>query len=168
MYISFYKREKHRCPDKEENRRKIRNKAFVTRKKLLLLETIIPLMVAGVIYYFFCPDVYFVKMLDRIFAIGERHKVISNDAVVLFLRNFGLDFVWAFSFSVLISFFVEKRKWLRVVIPFSMGLLIEILQKYHVISGTFDYFDILAEALGIALAYIICLLQEVLINEKKE
>lgn len=142
-------------------------RVVLPREAIMALEILLPLVIAGLFYYLYCPDVFFVRGIDAVIGSDRLHIVpCEGRTLYYFFRNYCLDFIWAFSFSVSVRFFTGRYRWLSAVIPIVFGAALELLQKANVFPGTFDYFDILAEAIGTALAYIILFIQEVLIYEK--
>ncbi len=142
-------------------------RAVLPRTATMALEILLPLVIAGLFYYLYCPDVFFARGIDTIIGSDWLHIVpCEGRKLYYFFRNYCLDFIWAFSFSVSVRYFTGSYRWMSAVIPVVFGGAFELLQKANVFPGTFDYYDILAEAIGTALAYIIIYFQEVMIYEK--
>lgn len=120
------------------------------------LFVVIPIVAGGLIYYLFCPSVTFVKFIDSITNINV-HITCDNteNIVILILRWYLFDFLWAFSFSSAVYlFFVNKRLsyTMSLIIPVVFGVVYEMLQKYGIAKGTFDIGDILAEFIASGLS----------------
>ncbi len=68
------------------------------------------------------------------------------------------DGLWIYSFTsaILIYWNNDNQKTkLWLLIPFTTGILIEILQAFKLFSGTFDYLDLTFLILGLSLSKII-------------
>ena len=123
---------------------------------IIVIFIIIPLILGAIFYYIYCPDVYFVQFIDQI--IKKPIHLRNNNYLVVFMRNHGLDLIW--SFSLTLSFFLISLEYkynylLYILIPLLIGLCLEFLQRYNIISGTYDTLDIIFELCGVVLAFII-------------
>ncbi len=127
--------------------------------KLFILLVLIPLCIGAFVYYLCCPDVLFVKCLDRYTGIGFHFpQEVSRNVVLVFFRNYILDLLWAFSMTCMICIILWKSRFYRFAfsIPLITGILLEFFQKEHVLSGTFDYYDIMFEFVGVVIALVVC------------
>lgn len=106
-------------------------------------------MIGGMFYYFFCPDVYFVKMIDSVTNLSIHFRTDEN-LIIMLVRNYLLDLIWAYSLSGVLFLFENGRK--PYLYSLGLGIIMELLQYFKIIAGTADYFDIIAELLGIILA----------------
>jgi hypothetical protein len=117
---------------------------------VLLLNTIAPVFIGAMFYYIFCPDIWFVHILDNLFDGGWHIRLRTGNRLIRFFRYYLLDFVWAYSFMSAILILFEKsfnrRVLYVVVILFETAL--ELLQIIPQIRGTFDVFDILTEVIA--------------------
>ncbi len=105
------------------------------------------LLTGALCYYLFCPDVLFVRALDRVLPFSFHVAADSFPAAFKVFRNYGLDFLWAAALSSCSVLFAEKRKHLfgltaSIVIFESV---IELMQRSPSIPGTFDICDLLIE-----------------------
>ena len=134
-------------------------KTLMCTRKWLVLMIVLPLVFGALLYYFFCPDVFFVLLIDRITGL-EVHAPdrIARLSFVRILRNYLMDCIWAFSFANTFFLIIKEKQIWRVVIvmmPILAGICLEIFQRLGIISGTFDVIDIIVEAAGATLAFII-------------
>lgn len=127
-------------------RYKIRNRIF------LIINTVIPLLVGGVLYYLFCPNVYFVKMIDSVLGDGIHFSYTSN-IWWKFARNYLFDFFWAYSFTSAISAIVNNKVF-RFVVSIIFICTLEILQKFFTQLGTFDFIDLIVEICAIFIVWL--------------
>lgn len=117
-----------------------------------------PLVLGGLFYYYFCPDVHYVSLIDGVIKHGihaPKHLVVNP--VIVFIRNYIIDMLWAISMASTIALILignRKVYWL-VFVPVIIGLVLELLQKKGLITGTFDVIDILFELMGAIIVYIL-------------
>ena len=106
------------------------------RKKIVLIivNIFLPLVIGSLIYYFY-----------------KRNIVISD-----LIRNFTPDFLWfySFTFSILILRQFNLLNKVTVAIYLASPLIFELFQKYNLIPGTFDFYDIIAYYTGGIIAFI--------------
>ena len=88
-------------------------------------------------------------------SIGVLIYLIANknsSASIIFIRNYGADFCWLFSFVFALHPFVsqlfKKSAFITVSFCFVFGTIFEILQKDNLIKGTGDFGDILSYLLA--------------------
>lgn len=122
-----------------QNRRRINSKNCI-------VNTIIPLIIGGGLYYLFCPQVLFVKQLDLLFGVGFHVSQIRNSFFMVF-RNYFFDFVWAYSFSSAVSA-ISENKVIRLSIPIIFVSVLEVMQMFIPKWGTFDLIDIIIEVIA--------------------
>ncbi len=131
------------------------------KKKLIigLTTVMIPLILGALLYYIICPEVFFVKLIDRYtdFNIHIEYQTEQNRVTEIF-RNYFFDFIWAFAFTNALNLIFNndtiahlKGCFISVVV----GALFEVLQLVRVVYGTFDVWDILSEILGTVCAFFI-------------
>ena len=122
------------------------------RRIFLWLSVAIPLVIGGAWYYLFCPNVAFVRGMDQWIGTDVRRHGWEGFALHSWMRCYGLDFLWAYSFSCGLYVFTEHKKEIAFFLPVICGSILEILQSKNMISGTGDGRDVFAEILGTALA----------------
>ena len=118
--------------------------------KLIRIITSICLLFIGLLFY--CnlkSDTIITKAFSPYLIIK-----ISNQSVVFdFIKNWGCDIIWSSSFYILLSAFYPIKSSLIIVSLFS--LIIEMLQMFLPVLGTFDCLDIFFEILFVILIYLI-------------
>lgn len=135
----------------------------ITKKNSLIIFSIsfvaFPIIIGAVLYYLFCPNVWFVKLIDTWF--GELNRTsIEYDTVpfLKFIRNYLFDFIWAFAMTNAIFIILNNNaKPIRICLTISviLGITMEILQLLGIAEGTFDIWDIVTEGLGSVLGAIV-------------
>jgi hypothetical protein len=130
------------------------------KKKLLFLNCFLPMATGGLIYVFFKPTAYVSSVFNRIGFISRLSSITSQTDgwFISFLKYWFCDFLWAYAlaFCLLLIFENAKQKYVPpILISCLLSVTIEALQGFHIISGTFDWWDLLAEFLAIAIAVII-------------
>lgn len=127
--------------------RRMRNKKRVS---FIVLNIGIPLLIGGLLYYLFSPDVLFVRWLDSFLPIHFHASLESIPLSLKVLRNYAFDILWAYSLTVAmlcieLPFFSSMRN--LILFIFVLEAVMETLQLMPCINGTFDVYDIAAEAI---------------------
>ena len=107
----------------------------------------IPLTIGCVLYYVFCPDVFFVRVIDCALRCGFHIELNSDWLIVRLCRFYLFDVLWAYSltFAVIsISNYVFNT-WIMFAGIIVFEIIMELLQVIAVIPGTFDIWDMVAE-----------------------
>lgn len=116
-----------------------------------LINIFIALILGLLIYIVFRPDTYISKWFSESthlgsIAIGMR---VKKNIVIAFLRNYMGDFLWAYALTYSVQIFIEanrKKGYIALIIScIIFEILIEVMQKLNIISGTFDLYDIIVE-----------------------
>ena len=140
------------------NKKNYRNEIYCF--KILIFGILLPIVICGIIYYLFFPEVYFVKLIDKYIylQIHLKPQIWSHEFLKLY-RFYAFDLVWAFAFANTLFVLYSQRSFifLNFIVPILFGGLFEILQKHKVIFGTADLFDVFIEIMGSLLATIIYL-----------
>jgi len=134
-------RNSNRCSKKSQNK--------------IILSIVIPLILGGLLYYIFCPDVDFVIFIDRISNTRFHFYINKNNKVIAFFRNYFFDVLWAYSLSFAMYLCCKELKYRSFIIcflPLILGASLEILQKVKIINGTSDILDVVAELFGVIAA----------------
>ncbi len=115
-----------------------------------VLNILIPLIIGSLIYVFYSPDTYFVRVLNVF--IDTKQNVFTK-----ILRNYFCDFCWAYSLAFVLSYIYKESLSIKISIiaPISVGTALELLQLFGIISGTFDLLDIFAELVACIICYLI-------------
>lgn len=117
---------------------------------------LLPLLIGGILYYLFFPEVTFVKVLDSNMPFQYHIRgMFNNYALVQFLRFYLFDFIWAYSFANMLLIILSEIR-IKIlytyIIVLGIGVLYEFSQFIGLLSGTFDFLDISAEGIGITIA----------------
>ena len=119
---------------------------------------LLPLLLGGILYYIFCPNVFFVKCIDSVTEIEVHLRPDMNNLIMRLVRFYGFDIIWAFSFTNMFFILVSiLHNWRNryILIPIVFVSSIELLQKTDIMHGTFDYIDIVVQIIGSLFAMVI-------------
>ena len=125
---------------------------------LFIFGVLLPIVIAGAIYYIFFPDVWFVRLTDEFTgsALHLSDTVFLRDRPILkLLRFYGFDLVWAFSFANAIRLLLGDGKRTRsaaFLTASGVACMTELLQLSGSFPGTFDIWDIVLEIIGAFIA----------------
>lgn len=118
----------------------------------LIFNTVVPLT-SGLAIYFFMKSGTFINTFS-----GIDFHYIPKTVLGLFIVNWFCDFLWAYAlvFALYIVLSPFKSKLLfSCVISVLLGLILEIMQGVNILSGTFDWWDIIIEFVATVTATII-------------
>lgn len=123
-----------------------------------ILNILTPLICGAIVYFYFRPDSYISIFLRRIYASDIAGPDARGSVFSYFMSYYLPDMLWSYSLTFVLSLiFGHSAKALALsgalTALFEIG--VELSQRYGLISGTFDIFDILAEAAAAILAIII-------------
>ena len=119
---------------------------------------LLPLLLGGILYYIFCPNVFFVKCIDSVTGIEVHLRPDMNNLIMRLVRFYGFDIIWAYSFTNMFFILVSiLHNWRNryILIPTVFVSSIELLQKTDIMHGTFDYIDIVVQIIGSLFAMVI-------------
>ena len=123
-------------------------------KSFYLLNIIFPILVGSILYYVFFPNVVFVQIIDKLFNINLHIAInLKQNIVFSFIRNHFLDMVWAYSFSFVAYLIIKNKS--AIIISAIFCCLMELIQLFPNVNGTFDILDMLYETIAITIAFII-------------
>lgn len=139
----------------------------------LLLHMAAPILFGAVLYFILCPNVWFVERLQELlckwsflFWRGNGSWMISEEDGVSgtmrwaevflttstgrFIRNYLFDFLWGYSLAAGIKWILgDSIRYERVLaLLFIFSLVMEGLQLFTAIAGTFDIWDVASEVLA--------------------
>ena len=128
-----------------------------TRTRILFygLNIALPLFFGLYLYLTLRADAYISLFICKFIPLPDFPFVSFPEWAIAFLRNFASDMLWAYSlgFSVMLIMGYSQRKTLfALCLCVGFEVLMEVLQKIGVFHGTFDFLDILLEAISICLA----------------
>ncbi len=128
-------------------------------KRNVLCNIIISIGMGAVIYYFFSPEVIFVKVIDNLLGVSFRFTdMIYKTTFWQLIRYYFLDMLWGYAL-VFALFYVwgnntaKLSKILCIACFFSIAM--EVLQITPLARGTFDVCDIGLEVLAEVVAVFI-------------
>ncbi len=133
------------------------------------LNIVIPLLIGLFIYLTLRRDAFISVVLNRYVSLPELSYPKLPEWPGLFLRYYASDMLWAYALCFAVQFILGySRRNQRISFLLCAGLvvLIELLQKYAVIHGTFDLFDIVAETCSVCISLLTVRLYEEARNEK--
>lgn len=124
------------------------------KRKLIwyaIVNIVIPVIVGVCIYFLVRPDTYISQAIYRLCSASipsDALHIYLPNWLRLFLANYAADMLWAYSltFAVYIIFCDGSVNMLWVLaICIVFETVMELFQLYHVLSGTFDWWDIALE-----------------------
>ncbi len=139
------------------------------RKAVIVFSSavIVPLLLGTAIYLLFAPSVFLSRFIAALFPFANLSgfgSLLPKNAFTVFLRGWFCDMCWAFSLESCVLLILPKSKrffYLSFAVSVSFSLFIELLQKYGVIAGVFDVFDMIVETLAVLSAgFIIKIIME--------
>lgn len=128
------------------------------------INIIIPIVLGTIVYILFREDTYisiiFMKIMKEVgIEIALPHNL--DNPIADFARNHLCDILWAYALTftvVLAGDFQKKQMIIPFIISAVFGISMELLQKFDIITGTFDYWDIVFQVIASVCAIIIILL----------
>ena len=123
---------------------------LIKKDRFYILNILVPLIVGGLIYLLY-GDVLFVKVINNYIDI----KAIKHNVFINILRNYFCDFCWSYSLAFALSYIYKESISIKIsiVLPISIGIILELLQLIGLINGTFDLLDIFSELLACVVCY---------------
>lgn len=117
-----------------------------------LINVVVPILLGGILYYIFCPDVSFVNAIDEAMGAGFHIRAQNtNNELYQFIRFYAFDFAWAYAMSNALSIFLDndlRPNPFSMVITIVIGIILELMQLWGVTIGTYDFRDVFSESLG--------------------
>lgn len=125
----------------------------------MMCNAVVALLAAGILYMFIRKDP-FVDILEQNFPIFRQmrtviyHPLENKSLLGLFVKNQLGDMLWAYSLgcALIVSVGDEKRAAKQATI---LIVVAEFMQLLPFAKSTFDFLDILAELLGVIMAYFV-------------
>lgn len=127
------------------------------RFSFCIKHVMLPLFFGGLIYILFRSTK--LRMFEWFSFIGLEDVIRKSRMYFLAFKNYIPNWIyfsfpdglWIYSFtSALIIYWHNKNKNIKLwlLIPITMGILIEILQGFKLFPGTFDYLDLILSIIG--------------------
>ena len=123
---------------------------LIKKDGFYILNIIVPIIIGGLIYLLY-GDVLFLKVINNYIDIKTlEHNVFTN-----ILRNYFCDFCWSYSLAFALSYIYKESISIKIsiVLPISIGIILEFLQLIGLINGTGDLLDIFSELLACVACY---------------
>lgn len=130
---------------------------FTHKLMQIIIFSIIPISFSGLTYLYTRP--LSLRMFNWIDKIGMSEDLIKSRIYFKVYNHFpnwiiynSPAFIWTFSFTMLLgiiwNYQIKKMNICILLIPMTLGITSEVLQKVKIINGTFDIFDLSLYALG--------------------
>ena len=119
---------------------------------------VLPMVVGLIVYLILKPSAYVSELIIDILGLRQLNIQTSDNWFLSIIRNYLCDFLWAFSLTAAISLLYYDNRFrsvISVLICLIVGIIIELLQLWGVISGTFDIVDLIVQSIGSILSIII-------------
>lgn len=123
------------------------------------LNAFIPLICGVIIYLFIGGETYISVFVNKYLGLVLFPVSIPKEGFVrtalLFCRWYVCDILWAYSLAFCCAFVLKnstKFLFLTAVICIAFETALEIGQKFEIIRGTFDYFDVFFESMSTGIA----------------
>ncbi len=133
------------------------------RKKFLFWSVMIvfPIVVGLIVYLIFKPSAYVSKLIIDCLGLEEINIQTSNNWFWNYIHYYLCDFLWAFSLTSVVALILDNNRFkafLSVLICSFVGTIVELMQMWKFISGTFDIVDLVVEFIGSILSIIIVMI----------
>lgn len=133
-------------------------------RRFVVINGVIPILLGVIIYYLIAPETIFSKTIDGVLKLNIHiEKEYMDGCVFRFIRCYGLDMIWGYSFTIFVSIVVKNLN-ITFIIAALFSVLIETLQLC-VLPGVFDPLDILFQVVAVVCAIIMIRRQS---NEKHD
>lgn len=129
----------------------------------------IPLLCGLYLYLALRPDAYVSIFISKFIPLPIFPSSSFQRGIVAVLQNFASDMLWAYSLGfavMLVLGYSRKNLFSAALLCVGFEVLLEVLQKAGLFHGTFDFLDILLEAITVCLALIHIKMFEEAQNEK--
>jgi len=118
------------------------------------------MVIGGTIYVFFRPTAFVSRPFNN---IGFLNRICEEAShldgwFISFIKYWFCDFLWAYAlaFCLLLVFEKTNTKYLLpIILTVLLSVLLELLQGFQIVSGTFDWWDLLSELTAVTFAVII-------------
>lgn len=130
------------------------------RRIICFALAIIALSAGAALYLVYNRNIVLSGFFEGLFSSLPPVRVPAS-AAEIFLMNWGADFLWAVSFTLVVQgiFLFEKRQHGFLMLCSLIGVALELMQLFKLTGGTFDILDIavffFASALVTAIIYVI-------------
>jgi glycopeptide antibiotics resistance protein len=101
------------------------------------------LLIGLIIYLLFKPHSYISELIYNL--LGSSLYIHTDSAFAEILRNYLCDILWAYSLIFVIDYLCECNFLLEIIFAWIFEVVMEVIQIYPIIPGTFDILDIILE-----------------------
>ncbi len=127
---------------------------------MILINILLPLLIGTAVYPILNPCTYIGELMGHLpFVSGSgRFLEAAVGRAGVFIRNYAADMAWAYAFAFSICLITGSEKKVQrrcLVICVMIEFLLELAQYVHIISGYFDWMDLVLEMVMNVCAYII-------------
>ena len=129
------------------------------KKYIFIILSCFSLFFGGAVYLLYRENVIISDFVEQFIDLS-RIRALRPFPKSIFINGYLCDFLWMFSFtsSFTFLFYEERRKWLAYTFTFLCGVFWEIAQLKSLVSGVFDFLDVLT--------YLTAVFSVVLIDKK--
>lgn len=123
--------------------------------KQIFFYVFLPLLTGYFIYFFFRPEYWFVKIIEKREAVLNINELSLIEKILIFS---GSDFCWAFSFSsALFLWEANQQKRFRFLPVIVLIILVgsELIQPILTAKFTLDWWDVFAALLAFCLSFVL-------------
>ena len=133
---------------------------FYIKSHLLffIINTLLPLILGTIVYLSLKPNAYISSIIYKWLPFHISISPFEKNILTIFIHGYFCDMLWAYAFMITLCFSSAYQTNLKAYIVIACIIfesLIELLQYLHIISGTFDLWDIILEILMNLLAIVI-------------
>ncbi len=138
------------------------------KKKLfwiVFLNVFLPLLIGLIIYLFYRP-----KLFPSISILGHKEALTNKSFLLKLLVNSGPDFCWSYSFAsaLFITNFIFFRNKLLLYITVIIIVWGEVIQIFLSRYFTFDWTDMVAAIMALALSWLILKNQFIWLRKRQD
>ena len=129
------------------------------KKYIFIILSCFSLFLGGAVYLLYRENVIISIFVEQFIDLS-RIRALRPFPESIFINGYLCDYLWMFSFtsSFAFLFYEERRKWLAYTFNFLCGVFWEIAQLKSLVSGAFDFLDVLT--------YLTAVFSVVLIDKK--
>lgn len=133
----------------------------IRKNVIIILNSVIALKIGLLIYIFMKDDTY-------INTFTHIHFNYSPETYFeIFIINWFCDFLWGYALTFALYYVLSPfshRRILSLVLTVVFGAILECLQAFDIIPGTFDWWDIAIEIIAVLIATVVLKLIDKKVN----
>ena len=133
----------------------MKRKGIEKKRFILLSISFFCLIIGFLIYLFFNQNTPISSWMQYI-NIHE-NKLSLDNLLITMITNFGADFLWSLSFTIIVQFilWLQKKHTFYLIFCSALGAIYELMQCFGLANGTADIIDVIVYTLGSLFAIII-------------